>query len=198
MTTRLKIQVVFQIGQTLYVVLINRITGQVWNNNSHAFENYNSANWAHYAIALTELTGSGIYQAAYPSQIAATEITNEVFYQQAGGGPVVGDVPAAGLNPTQGQNVVGLAGDPVAAQNQEAAASVMTVGQAAGTPTTSVIATDLSSTQAGAYAGRSVLFTSGPAALCAGRIVGYAADGTITLAAPLAVAPSAGDNFVIV
>jgi hypothetical protein len=201
MNTRLKIQVVFQSGQTLYTIILNRVTGQVWNptlnTGAGGWEAYNSAHWAQYAVAMTELTGSGIYTADFPTGIADDELTTEAFYQTSGS-PTLGDTPAAGLNPTQGQNIVGVAGngDVVLTLLQNLKAGLR--GAAAGVPTASVIPTDLTVAQSNALGGRSVIFLDGPAAFCAGRIVSYnTTNGVLTLAAPLAVAPEADDTFVI-
>jgi hypothetical protein len=202
MTTRLKIQVAFQTGQTLYVLIFNRTTGQVWNTTLNTgaggWQAYNSANWAQYVIALTELTGSGVYQATYPAGIGA-DLTAEAVYQQAGGSPALGDAPAAGLALSQGQNVAGVAGAADPAETLRDNLTAVARGLAAGTPTASLVPTDLTATDANVYAGRSVVFYSGAAAGCAGRIVAYAVlNGALTLAAPLAVTPDAGDGFVIV
>lgn len=199
MNTRLKILVAFQSGATLYVILLNSVTGQVWNAVDEAWEDYNSANWAEYAVALTELTGSGLYTAAFPTGIADDVLTVAGFYQQAGGSPTLGDTPAAGLNATQGVNVVAVAGDADVALTLQQNLKAGLRGAAAGTPTVSVIPTDLSLAQSNALQGRSVVFTSGVAFACAGRIVSYnPTNGVLTLAAPLPIAPEADDTFIVV
>lgn len=200
MATRLPLQAVFNTGATLYKVLHNP-NAQVWNpatGPSGAWENFNGANWAQYGVPLTEQAGTGYYRATYPAGIGAV-LTSEVTYQQAGGGPVVGDTPIAQPDQSQGQNVAAIAGDPDVADTLQQNLSVVARGAAAGVPTTSVIPTDLTVAQANAFAGRSVVFTSGAAFECAGRIVSYnPTAGVLTLAAPLAVAPAAADTFVIV
>jgi hypothetical protein len=203
MNTRLKIQVVYTTAATLYVVVVDRVTGEVWNptlnTGAGGWEAYNSAHWAQYAIALTELTGSGFYQAAYPAGIADDVLTIEAFYQQGGGSPTLGDTPAAGLNPTQGQNIVGVAGDADVPLTLQANLAACLRGAAAGVPSVSVIPTDLTVAQSNALAGRSVVFLDGPAAFCPGRIVSYnPTNGVLTLAAPLPVAPEAADNFIVI
>lgn len=201
MATRLPLQTIFATGATLYA-LIHNPNGQVWNTTLNAgaggWENYNSAHWAQYAVALVEQPLSGYYRAAYPAAIAAV-LTSEAFYQQAGGGPATSDAPTAAIGQSQGQNVAAVAGDADVPDTLQQNLSVMARGLAAGVPTVSVIPTNLANAQANAFAGRSVVFTSGPAFECAGRIVGYnPVNGVLTLAAPLPVAPAAGDKFVIV
>ena len=181
------------------MILFNRITGQVWNNNTHAFENWNSANWAQYAIALTEKTGSGYYTAAIPAGVSGA-LVSDVLYLQAGGSPASSDAPPQSLGHSIGDNVAAISGDAAAAPtNLEAALTTETQGAAAGVPTTSVIPTNLANTTAGAYQGLTMRFINGAAAGMAGLIANYAvASGVITLAGGLAVAPAAGDLFIIV
>ncbi len=198
----LPLELAFNTGAHIYAIVHGVVSGtrKVWNptlnTGAGGWEVYNSANWAQYALALTEQASSGYYAATYPANIADV-ITSEVFYNNVA--PTLGDAPVASVQYTQGRNMVGLASDPVAAENQRDAASSMIRGAAEGVPTVSVIPTNLASTQANAFAGRSVIFTSGAAADCAGRIVSYAVtNGVLTLAAPLPVAPAAADTFVIV
>ena len=58
----------FPTGNKLYAVILNSV-GQVWNGT--AFETITAADWASYAVALTESAGSGIYIGNFPSAIAA-------------------------------------------------------------------------------------------------------------------------------
>lgn len=74
-------------GQTLYCVIHNG-SAQIWNGT--AFESFTSGNWSNYVNSLTEQTSTGYYKANFPSGIAAGKYT-EVFYQQLGGSPAVGD-----------------------------------------------------------------------------------------------------------
>lgn len=198
----LPLELTFNTGSNIYAVIHGVVSGtrQVWNptlaSGAGAWEAYNSAHWAQYAVPLTEQAGSGYYAATYPANISGV-ITSEAFYNNAS--PTLGDAPVASVSYSQGRNAVALAADVQAAANLEASTISMQKGIAAGTPTASVIATDLPSTQANTYAGRAVIFTSGAALRCAARIVGYAVtDGVLTLAAPLPVAPAAGDSFVVV
>lgn len=201
--SRFPLEVVYQTGFTLYAVVRGNVAGvpKVWNptllSGAGDWEAYNSAHWAQYAIPLPEQVPSGYYAAVYPANIAGV-LTSESFYVQAGGSPVIGDAAAAGLARTQGQNVGAVAGDgDVPSTLQQALASEQR-GLAAGVPTALVVPTNLTNAQAGAYSGRAVVFTSGVAFQAVARVVGYnPVNGVLTLAAPLPVAPAAGDSFVI-
>lgn len=200
----LPIELTFSTGSTLYAVVHGVVGGfrVVWNPTLNAgdgaWDIFNGANWAQYAVALTEDAGSGYYAGAYPVNIADV-LTSEAVYIRAGGSPAIGDTPATNLLHSQGDNAAGVGADPVAALNLQRALVSEQRGVAAGTPTASVVATDLQSTQANAYAGRVCVFTSGAAAQCAARIVAYAVtNGVLTFAAPLPVAPAAADEFVII
>lgn len=198
----LPLEVTFNTGANLYAVIHGVVSGtrQVWNptlnSGAGAWEAYNSAHWAQYAVALTEQDGSGYYAATYPANISGV-ITSEVFYNNAS--PTLGDAPVASVSYSQGRNAAGLSGDPLAASNAQQAFISEQKGAAAGVPTVSVIPTNLQSTQANVYAGRAVIFTSGAAVQCAGRIIAYSPiNGILTLSAPLPIAPAAADSFIIV
>lgn len=77
-----------QTGLTLYVHIRNN-TGAVWNGS--AFVSWNASNWATYAVAMTEQTNSGYYNATFPAAITAGKYSYFV-YQQIGGSPAVGDI----------------------------------------------------------------------------------------------------------
>lgn len=193
------LEAVYSVGATLYKVLFNRTTGQAWNNNTLVWETYNSAHWPQYAIALTEKAGSGYYTASSPAGIAGALVT-DVLYLQAGGSPAISDAPPQALNHSIGDNVAAISGDAAAAPtNLQSALKTETQGEAAGTPSTSVIPTDLTNATSGAYAGLTVRFITGAAAGMAGLIADYTVtDGVLTLSGGLAVAPAAGDLFIIV
>ena len=200
---RLIIALVFTSAQNLYVVLRNAVTGQVWNtslNSGGGWENYASGHWANYAIALTEQAGSGFYSVAYPTGIAATDLSIETFYQRGGGSPVLGDAPATGLGNSQGQNLTAVAGDAGAASTFEESLSSMTVGAvAAGTLTANSFTTNLSETAVNAFSGLSIRFTKGASLVGeAALIVAYnPTGGLITIAGSLTAAPVAADGFII-
>lgn len=187
----------FTSGVTIYANRRNKLNGQVWNGA--AFEVYNAAHWATYAIALTEQAGSGYYTAAAPAGTAGFFVS-DAFYQQAGGSPATSDGPPFALVESNGGNVAAISGDAaVAPTNLQAALDTETQGAAAGVPTASVIPTNLTNGNANAYQGLTVRFITGVAAGMAGLIATYAvANGVLTLAGGLAVAPAAGDLFIIV
>ncbi len=198
----LPLRIAYGTGADIYSVRHGMIDGAeyVWNPTANdgdgGWEEFNGAHWAQYPIELDEQGSSGYYSAA---GLAGTvdALTWDVFYNNAT--PTLGDAPITAVVDSQGANVVGLAGDTDAAKNQRDAAASMQRGKAAGTPTASVIPTDLEATLAYTYAGRSIIFTSGDCYQCAGRIVGYnPTNGVLTLAAPLPMPPSADDDFVII
>lgn len=200
----LPLEVLYQTGFQLYALIHGVVSGarQVWNptlnSGAGGWEVYNSAHWSQYAIALTEDPSSGYYAATYPANISGV-ITSEAFYVRGGGSPTLGDAPAANLAHTQGQNLTGVAGDVASSSNLEQSSLSMQRGACAGVPTATVIPTNLSNAQTNAYAGRSIIFTSGAAFQCAARIISYTVtNGVLTLSAPLPVVPSANDTFVIV
>lgn len=191
------IEAIFSTGQTLYAVITNRLNGQVWTGS--AFENYNSAHWSSYAIALTEQTPSGYYMVARPSGVSGY-LTSERIYQQAGGSPADTDT-AINLVHSQGENVAAISGDPSASpSNLQAALSTETQGTIqAGSITAQSFTTNLVNTNAGAFQGLTIRFITGVCAGMAGLIANYTVSGgVIALSGSLAATPSAGDTFVIV
>lgn len=74
-------------GGVVYGHLRN-LAGAVWNGS--AFVAWNVANWATYALALTEQTGSGFFTANMPAGLAAG-IYSVNYYRQAGASPAQGD-----------------------------------------------------------------------------------------------------------
>lgn len=189
----------FNTGANIYAVIHGVVSGtrQVWNSNSQAWEAYNSAHWAQYAVPLSEQTSSGYYATAFPTAIAGI-IVSAVFYNNAV--PTLGDSPLSAPVPCQGVNMAGIAADPVAAANQQQALNAIVIGQvAAGTLTASAFSTNVSNANDNAYQGRSILFITGALAGQGGVIIGYTSSTLlITMEAPFTGAPSAGDAFVIV
>lgn len=196
----LPLELVFTTGANIYAVIHGVIAGtrKVWNptlnTGAGGWEVYASGHWAQYPVLLAEQASSGYYAATYPANIVGV-ITSEVFYNN--GTPTLGDAPVASIAQTQGRNLVGVAGDPIAAGNAQQAFGSEIQGAASGTPTTQSIPSTLSTAQATASVGRAVIFTSGVAINCAGRVIGSSGS-TLILAAPLPAAPSAADTFIIV
>jgi len=81
-----ELQVATAPGSTLYAVLLDA-TGRAWNGS--AFETLAGANWADYAVALTEAV-AGIYLGALPA--VALGQYSYVVYEQAGANPATTDV----------------------------------------------------------------------------------------------------------
>jgi len=190
-------------GRTVYVVVWNPPTGQFWNKDSAAWENYNQANWTHYAIPLVEYVSSGIYKVAYPAGIAVGTLSTEFVFQQNGATPTLPALPGGDsfltLMQSQGANVQTLAGDGTAPINMAAAADIIipAVTVASGTITTSSFPTDLTNAHSQAYVGRVIAFATG---VCAGQETNITAynptNGVLTVTA-LTNAPSPGDVFVM-
>jgi hypothetical protein len=194
------IEALFTSGSTLYAVIRNRLTGQVWNNSTPGFEVFNSAHWSQYAIALTEQSPTGYYTATRPAGLAGA-LVSESIYQQGGGSPATSDSPATNLAYSAGDNVAAVSGDPaIAPSNLQAALSTEAQGTvASGTISASSFPTSLTDTLLNLYQGRILLMTSGAAYKSAAVIAGYnPTNGVITLLGGLAAAPSPGDSFVIV
>jgi hypothetical protein len=84
-----EVQVQFVTSKTLYA-LIRNATGSVWRTDNTVFEAYNSANFSHYTISLTEQGTSGFYAGTFPSAITAG-VFGVVVKQQIGGSPAESD-----------------------------------------------------------------------------------------------------------
>jgi len=82
-------------GSTLYAIFFRRSDGKVWNTSgTPAFETWNAANIANYAVALTQLTGSstlGLFQVSAPAGVGFTAVSDVIIIKQAGGSPAVTD-----------------------------------------------------------------------------------------------------------
>lgn len=192
------IQTTFNVGATVYAVIRNLLNGQVWNGA--AFEAYNAAHWASYAVPLTEQAGSGFYSTVRPAGLAGF-LTMESFFQQAGGSPAIGDAPPFTAGSTGGVNVAAVSGDAATAPTnlQAALSTEKQAAVAAGVITASSFPTTLTNPTLGAYQGLTVRFLTGAAAGMAGLIAQYnPTGGVLTLSGGLAVAPSAADTFIIV
>lgn len=194
----LPIETTYLTGANLYAIIHNP-NGQVWNNNTLAFEAYNGANWTNYAIPLSEQAGSGYYSAAYPAAIPATVLTTELIYQRAGGAPALTDNPSIAVTKSQGDNVGALRGSALAAGNLSQAAGAEIPGSAVtGTLSTTQATTTLTQSLLNAYAGRTVLWISGALAGLAAGITGYTSAGGLLTFTPLPQAPANGDLFLII
>ncbi len=200
MIQKMPLQIVFTTGSDIYAVVRGVVGGvrKYWNptlnTGAGGWEVYNSAHWAQYAVALTEDAGSGYYDTDFPANISGV-ITSETYYNNAS--PTLGDAAIDGISYSQGRNSNGMAGDPLAVSNMQQAAGAAVVGAASGVPTAQLIPTNLSTADAAAAVGGSIIFTSGAAIRCPARVVG-ATGSTLSLASPLAAVPAATDTFIVV
>lgn len=107
-------------------------------------------------------------------------------------------IPAALVSGRIDANTSAIDDSATAAAQLALSAAVIESGACEGTPTTTVIQTDLAETQDDIYIGAIVIFSSGNARGERTDITGYAgATGTITVTA-LANAPSSSDTFVLI
>jgi hypothetical protein len=92
-------------GLTLYAQVFNSV-GQFWNTNTAAFETYQTANIANYAITLTEQgSASGIYFGNFPAAITSGGYT-VIVRSRTGGAPAESDF-ALGTVDIQWNNTTG-------------------------------------------------------------------------------------------
>jgi len=95
-------------------------------------------------------------------------------------------------------DVLAISGNTTAADNLEESAKGIVSGACEGTPSTTVVQTDLAEATDDHYIGRVIVFTSGAAAGEASDITDYTGStGTVTITA-ITTAPAATDTFVIV
>lgn len=193
------LETVFSSGVTLYAVIHNP-DGTIWNANTAAWEAYNGANWAQYAVPLVEQGASGYYLGAFPAG-AAGVLTSDVVYQQAGGTPATIDAPATGIGQSQGVDVAAIRTSVTAASNLNISALSMIQGviTATGTTTASKIFTGLTDSGINIYQGRLFIVTSGAIVRAVANIASYnQTEKSITLAGALPAIPATGVTFLIV
>lgn len=195
----LYVQSIYTTGLTLYAIIHNLSTNQVWRTDTNVWEAYNSAHWTSYALALAEQASSGYYSAAYPAGITNT-LTSEAIYVQAGGSPALSDAPSIASLQSQGVNANGIGFNALAAGNlAQSAGSMMQGSVAAGTLQAASFTTGLTDVAANVYQGRIIVFTSGALIRQVGNIIAYSpTGGLITVGGPFTSAPSAADTFIIV
>ena len=88
-------------GRTVYGIILN-VTGQRYNTSDQAFEDYVSANYGDYVVAMTEDGTSGVYIGTFPSSapIGTQEV---IFYIASSGSATEGD-------PVVGNSVIAWSG----------------------------------------------------------------------------------------
>lgn len=182
----------------IYALLKNRITGQTWNANSNAWDTFNPSNWTNYAIALTEDSGSGYYQAVRPVGVAGS-LVSDVFYVRAGGSPATSDAPPFSLLHGEGENVAAIDADPaVAPQNLAAALGASIQGAVvAGTLTNTAFPTNITGLANNLIVGRTLTFLTGANAKQSVVVLSYNGSSGVIGVSPLVGAPSVADTFIV-
>lgn len=194
------IQALYSTGVNLYAILFNPVDGKVWSQTGLAWVTYVSGNWANYAVPLTEYTGSGYYRAAYP--IASPDVlSTDVVYLRNGGAPTLGDTPISSIYQSQGVGIGAIRNIWLDAEKMAFAIGTQQLGSISGTPSSpTVLPTDLTNSNDGAYAGRAVIMTSGNLVQQAAAITNY--DGTAftltILGFPSGDTPADTDTFIII
>jgi len=192
------LETTFTSGATLYAV-IHHPDGRVWNNVMEAWEAFNNANWAEYAVPLTEQGSSGYYRADFPAG-AADILSSDVVYQQAGVAPDTVDAPATGIGQSQGVDIAAIKSSVIAASNLNKSLLSMIQGAvtSAGVATVTKFFTDLPDT-ANVYPGRIAVWTSGALIRQVGNITAYnGLEKSLTVGGPFTQAPGVADTFIIV
>lgn len=200
-------------GQTVYGVIQDMASGQVWNGT--AMEAYNQAHWANYAVAMPEQTGSGRYILTMPGGLPNGNYWVTPYLETNPPTPTLGgdnglDIMRSGwqngnvVDLNSPLNVGAINGVALAAANLAVSAAQFVVGAAAaGTLSQTQMTTNLGATVANLYAGRVIYFTSGVNQGLAAFITAYAVTGgKLTFIAfnnqPAPAAPSAADTFIII
>ena len=191
------IEIAYQPGATLYSV-IHYKDGTVWNGL--AFEAFNSAHWATYAVPLTEQSPSGYYRAAFPAGIGDL-LTTEATYNQQGVSPALVDATPGpiSIGQSQGVDVAAVVHSEQAAANMYANLALLVPGSVqTGAATTTYCKTNISATLTNVYNGRLIVFTSGVCAGSAGVITAYSVASSVVYFTMLPATPAPGDGFLII
>ena len=153
-----------------------------------------AAVWAAAARTLTAATNfNNLSQSDIRTAVGMASANLDTQFTTLGG-----KLPSALVGGRMDANMSAVAGSATAATNLSESALGIVPGACEGTPTTSVIQTDLAEATDDHYIGRVIVFTSGAAAGEASNITDYVGStGTVTIA-PVTTAPSATDKFVIV
>lgn len=100
-------------GNTPYVVLLNS-DGQAFNTSTNLLEAFDELNWVDYAITLSELGTSGVYQGSAPASLPAGRYNVLAYNQLGASNPATTDISlGGGILEWNGQEEVGVvnAGD---------------------------------------------------------------------------------------
>lgn len=193
------IQALYTSGVNLYAILINNDDGTVYNTVTPGWEAYNSGHWAQYAVAVTEYPSSGYYRGTYPIA-SPTVLSTEIIFVRSGGSPSLADVPAINFYSSQGQNVAAVGNSWKSGQNMGLALGTQQIGAISGTPPSAIsLTTNLTSVHIDAYAGRSIIMTSGALIQQAALITAYDGAGLLTINGfPSSGTPANTDTFIII
>ena len=190
-------------GRGLYAVWKHPAKG-IFNWTTMLWETFNSLNWSHYALNLSDPDNMGAYIVMPPDVVLDVIPIDFIYERQFSGSPLTLQPPAygdlaVGSGNSQGVNLLALNSVVAGAVQMALSALTMIPGAAiAGTLTTTQMTTNLTVALTGAFVGRSILWTSGQLAGSGARILGY--DGTTKKLAfsAVPVAPAAADAFIIV
>lgn len=193
-----KIRAIYTPGGTLQVVCVRDSDDKFWNTDSGAFETYNASHISDYLISLDEIGSAGIYSGEYPAAI--TDPTTEyVFVQNGGAFSLTTDSPPITSGPSQGADLNAIRGSTTPAARMGTSAGTMAAGQAvAGILTVNSMTTDLTNPLPNAYAGATVIWTTGVLKDVRAKITGYTVSGGRLSYSPIPQAPAAGDSWIIV
>ncbi len=94
-------------GTTVYATIRNAVNrnhasggniGYWWNTDSEAHETFVAVNFPDYAILLTELGTTGLFQGDMPTGLNPEKAVEVIFWERAGGAAVMGDTKITGVN----------------------------------------------------------------------------------------------------
>ncbi|MDR3707305.1 MAG: hypothetical protein P4L33_03315 [Capsulimonadaceae bacterium] len=88
-----EIEMAYSTGAAVYAIVTNG-GGQVWNGTG--FEAPSSSDWASYAVALSEASGTGVYFGSFPGGIATAGLYRVIVYARSGSTPTPTDTAIGG------------------------------------------------------------------------------------------------------
>ncbi len=160
---------------TVYCVIRDGV-GKFWNSDTLALEDYNAANWADYAVALTQLGSSIFYDGTFPATLAAGCYRLYAFIQAGGSPSVTDDIEGfigvddqfywdgASLASLDEVNVAKVAGSSAASLALAAFWAGQEIGVAQDGDSNTITLADEASSVTDAYVGMSVVILSGTGA----------------------------------
>lgn len=79
MSTPQPINVAYQPGATVFVLLWDLVNTKIWNTVTPGWETYDVLNVADYKISVTDPNGIGFYTAPYPTAITGVDVTQVAY-----------------------------------------------------------------------------------------------------------------------